>query len=89
MKKNVGLFDRVLRLVLSVGVFALAYIHVLPDGWNIITWCVGGMLLLTAAIGRCPLYGVCGIGTRSPGGSDSSQTPGAPGPGGTANPKVS
>lgn len=86
MKKNVGKYDRALRLVLSVVVFVLAYIHVLPGSWNIITWCVAGILLVTAAFGRCPLYGACGIDTRPSGVSGASGPSGATG---SANPKVS
>lgn len=67
MKRNVGRYDRALRLILSVFIFVLAYLHVLPGSWNIITWCIAGILLLTALFGRCPLYGVCGINTRSHG----------------------
>lgn len=89
MKKNVGKYDRALRLVLAVVVFILAYVHVLPGSWNIITWCVGVILLVTAAFGRCPLYSACGVDTRV---SHSPSAAGAPGTGGTkgpANPKVS
>jgi len=83
MKENVGKYDRALRLVLAVVVFILAYIHVLPGSWNIITWCVAGILLLTAAFGRCLLYRACGVDTRG------SHAPGVPGNPGSANPKAS
>jgi hypothetical protein len=89
MKKNVGKYDRALRLVLAVVVFVLAYVHVLPGSWNIITWCVAGILLVTAAFGRCPLYGICSIDTH---GANKSSTSGASGPSGAnspAHPKVS
>lgn len=89
MKKNVGISDRALRLVLSVGVFVLAYIHMLPGSWNIITWCVGGILLLTAAFGLCPLYSVFGVNTRKSGTADASRGRGASGTAGTAKPKIS
>ena len=64
MKKNVGLYDRALRLILSVGLFVLASIHVVPGYWNIIVWCLGGIFLLTGLFGICPLYGACGIDSR-------------------------
>jgi hypothetical protein len=94
MKKNVGKYDRALRLVFAVFVFVLAYIDVIPGGWNIITWCVGGILLFTAASGRCPLYSACGVDTRSHhasgtgGPTGTSGKPGTPA-GGPASPKVS
>jgi Inner membrane protein YgaP-like, transmembrane domain len=72
MKKNVGLSDRAVRLVLSVGVFVLAYIHVLPGNWNIVTWGVAFIFLLTGVFGRCPLYSACGIDTRGQGTSGNT-----------------
>ena len=89
MKKNVGKYDRALRLVLSVGVFVLAYIHVLPGSWNISTWCLAAILLLTAAAGRCPIYKACGVDTRSTGASGASGTPGTSSAAGPVNPKIS
>lgn len=64
MKKNVGLYDRVLRVIIAVGFFALGYVHTFPPGWNIFTWCLAVIVLLTAVFGICPLYGACGINTR-------------------------
>jgi len=65
MKKNVGFFDRVIRLVIAAGLFALAAIHVVPGYWNIITWCAAGIVLVTAVLGICPLYGACGFDSRN------------------------
>ncbi|HVS95619.1 MAG TPA: DUF2892 domain-containing protein [Puia sp.] len=64
MKRNVGYYDRGLRLVLSIGLIVIAAVHVVPGYWNLITWCVAGILLLTGVFGICPLYGACGIDTR-------------------------
>lgn len=86
MKKNVGKYDRALRLMLAVVVFVLAYIQVLPGSWNIITWCVAGILLVTAAFGHCPLYGVCNIDTRK---FHASGASGTSKPAGPANPNLS
>ena len=64
MKKNVGLYDRLLRVIISVGLLILASVHVVPGYWNVITWLVAAILLLTAVFAICPLYGACGINTR-------------------------
>ena len=64
MKRNVGFYDRVVRLVLSIGLFIVADSHVVPGDWNIITWCVAGILLLTSVAGVCPLYSAFGADTR-------------------------
>ena len=67
MKKNIGLYDRAFRLVISVGLFILADRHVIPGYWNIITWCIAGIVLLTGLLGICPLYRACDIDTRNRG----------------------
>jgi DUF2892 family protein len=64
MKKNVGLSDRAVRLVIAVGLIVLAAVHIVPGYWNIITWVMAGILLLTGLFGICPLYGACGVDTR-------------------------
>ena len=64
MKKNIGPYDRALRLVISVGLFVIAALHMVPGYWNIVTWCLAAILLLTALLGTCMLYKVFGIDTR-------------------------
>lgn len=56
--KNVGSIDRVLRIIVGLGVISLAFWgpHTLW-GW------LGLIPLVTALIGWCPLYAVLGIRT--------------------------
>lgn len=56
MKTNVGGIDRILRIVLGVVLIALT----LSGTIGIWGW-IGLVLLLTAAIGFCPLYTVLGF----------------------------
>jgi hypothetical protein len=57
---NVGTVDRTLRAVL--GLAAIAYFLSGPGAlWGYV---VAFMLLLTAAIGFCPLYALSGLSTR-------------------------
>jgi len=57
---NVGNIDRVLRILLGVGLIGLAATgHVGAWGY------VGVVPLLTGAIAWCPLYRLLGIGTTS------------------------
>ena len=63
MTKNVGGFDRILRIV--VGLLLIAYaipIGFPSTGWNWVGW-IGVIPLLTALVGNCPLYSIIGVST--------------------------
>ncbi len=63
MSLNVGSVDRVLRLVIGV-LFILAKIaNWVGGGWGWALAIIGVVLIITALVGYCPLYGVCGIST--------------------------
>jgi hypothetical protein len=58
LSKNVGSIDRILRIVVGLGLISLVFIGPqTPWGW------VGVVPLLTAFIGFCPLYTLIGIRT--------------------------
>jgi len=60
MKKNIGGFDRVLRVVIALIIFALGIIY---ESW----WGLIGILpLLTATVRVCPAYMPFGISTCKP-----------------------
>jgi hypothetical protein len=54
--KNMGLVDRLLRAALAVAVAVLILTGVLGGAAAIVLGIVGGVLLLTAIVGVCPLY---------------------------------
>jgi hypothetical protein len=58
MGTNIGAVDRVIRVVLGIGLLSLVFIgpHT-PWGW------VGLIPLATAAIGWCPAYTLLGLKT--------------------------
>lgn len=63
MTSNIGIIDRVVRIV--VGILLIAYaipIGFAPSGWNWIGW-IGVIPLVTGVFGSCPLYSVLGIST--------------------------
>jgi fatty acid desaturase len=63
MKKNMGNFDRVIRLVLA-GVIALLYFSGTITGvMAIVLMVLGGIFVLTSAISFCPLYLPFGLST--------------------------
>lgn len=58
LSKNVGLIDRVLRIVVGLALISLVFVGPqTPWGW------IGVVPLLTAAISFCPLYTLIGIRT--------------------------
>jgi hypothetical protein len=60
MKPNEGTIDRVLRVVVGLGVLSLAFVGPqTPWGY------VGLVPLATGLIGFCPLYAMLGINTCS------------------------
>lgn len=63
MKKNVGSADRIIRIVLAV-LFAVLYFTGTVTGTiGLVLVVLGGIFLLTALIGWCPLYTSFGIST--------------------------
>lgn len=58
LSKNVGSIDRILRIVVGLGLLSLVFVGPqTPWGW------IGIVPLLTAAISFCPLYTLIGIRT--------------------------
>jgi len=58
LRKNVGTIDRSLRVVLGIGLLAMAFTGPqTPWGY------LGFIPLLTAAFSSCPLYTVLGLNT--------------------------
>lgn len=63
-KKNMGKFDRSLRLLLAVAISVLYFKHIITGTFGIILLVVAGVLLLTSLISFCPLYLLLGIRTN-------------------------
>lgn len=60
-KQNVGVIDRVIRVIVGLALIAFAVIG--PDtGYNMAGW-IGVVPLLTAFIGSCPAYTILGVKT--------------------------
>ncbi|WP_374574564.1 DUF2892 domain-containing protein [Phenylobacterium sp.] len=58
MKVNEGTIDRILRVIVGLGVLSLAFIGPKTP------WAYLGLIpLVTGAIGFCPLYSIIGINT--------------------------
>lgn len=63
MTANVGMVDRIVRVV--VGIVLIAYaipVGFAATGWNWVGW-IGVIPLVTGLLGNCPLYSVLGMST--------------------------
>ena len=61
MTTNVGTIDRVIRIVVGLGL--LWYALLAPaTGYNWVGW-IGVIPLITALVGNCPLYSILGVST--------------------------
>ncbi|HUL89849.1 MAG TPA: DUF2892 domain-containing protein [Pseudolabrys sp.] len=64
MTVNVGMVDRIARLVVGVALLAFALGYLAPGtNWNWVGW-VGVVPILTALFGNCPAYSLFGWSTR-------------------------
>lgn len=60
MKQNVGSIDKVIRIILAVGIASLYFL--LEGGMKNLAF-IAVVPLLTSAISFCPLYAILGINT--------------------------
>lgn len=64
MTANVGSLDRVIRLIIGIGLIALPFVAgITSTGWTIASVVVGGVMLAVAATRVCPIYSIFGIRT--------------------------
>lgn len=61
MTTNVGTIDRVIRMVIGLGLLWSALMAP-ATGCNWIGW-IGVVPLVTALVGNCPLYSILGVST--------------------------
>lgn len=69
MNKNVSNVDRIIRLVAAVVFFGVAFAVGITTILGIVLAVLGVVMVVTAAIGFCPLYRIFGLSTNK-----SSQT---------------
>ena len=63
MSSNVGMLDRIVRVVVGVALIAFALGFLAPaTGFNWLGW-IGVIPLATALVGTCPLYSMLGLST--------------------------
>jgi len=61
MSLNIGVFDRLARVVVGLALLAFALGFLAPGtSWNWVGW-IGVIPIVTAIFGTCPLYTIFGI----------------------------
>jgi hypothetical protein len=65
MKKNMGLVDRIIRILIAVVVVILYFTNVISGTLAIVLLVFSGIFILTSIIGSCPLYMLFGFSTKS------------------------
>ena len=63
MKKNMGIADRILRIVAAAILSALYFTQAITGTIGTILLVIGGIFLITAFISFCPLYAIFGFNT--------------------------
>ena len=63
MKKNMGQADRIIRAILGVAALVVALFFV-EGAWDIALYIFGAIMVITSAMGVCPLYIPFNISTR-------------------------
>ena len=64
MTANVGIFDRIARIVVGIALIAFALGIIAPGtSWSWVGW-IGVVPILTAVFGYCPAYTMVGCSTR-------------------------
>ncbi|MCF6405315.1 DUF2892 domain-containing protein [Chitinophaga filiformis] len=63
MKKNMGQFDRIVRVVLALTAFFFVYNKIVTGTAAIAMTIAGAVFIVTSVAAVCPLYGLFGIST--------------------------
>ena len=63
--RNMGTTDRIIRIIAGLAAVLTASLISMNSALQITLWVIGGVLLVTAAIGFCPLYGLIHYSTKS------------------------
>jgi len=65
MKKNIGVFDKVFRIIIAIAIALLYYFEIITGTLGLVLIILAIVFLLTALLNFCGLYALFGIGTCS------------------------
>ncbi|PLX17136.1 MAG: DUF2892 domain-containing protein [Salinivirgaceae bacterium] len=63
MKKNIGVLDRVIRVLIALTIAVLYFMEIITGTLGIILLVVAGVFLITSITSFCGLYTIFGIRT--------------------------
>lgn len=63
MKSNMGIADRIIRVIIAAVITTLYFTHYLSGTLGIVLMIVAGVFVLTSLISFCPLYRIIGLST--------------------------
>ncbi|MAP55062.1 DUF2892 domain-containing protein [Altibacter sp.] len=63
MKKNMGGTDRMLRILIALGILVLYFTNVIEGTLGIILLVLAAVFVITSFVSFCPLYAPFGINT--------------------------
>ena len=63
MKKNMGTADKIVRILLAIGIVGLYYAQIISGTVAIIALALAAVFILTSFISFCPLYLPFGLST--------------------------
>ena len=63
LQTNVGPIDRIIRVVLGIGLAGIALAGSISAPLVVVVWALAAIALVTGAVGFCPLYHLFGIST--------------------------
>jgi hypothetical protein len=64
MKKNMGVADKIIRILVAAVIIVLYFTNVISGTLAIILLIIAGIFILTSFISFCPLYFPFGFSTR-------------------------
>ncbi len=64
MQPNMGAADRIIRVILALGMIAVYFLGVVPGWLGLILLVLALVFLATSIVGYCPLYWPFGLSTR-------------------------
>jgi len=62
-EKNVGMIDRVIRIIFGIILMYLFVGNMVAAPWSYLVALIGLILLVTGIVGTCPLYSILGMNT--------------------------
>jgi hypothetical protein len=62
-EKNVGMIDRVVRIIIGIVLIAVFVLNMVAAPWSYLVVLIGLVALITGAVGTCALYSLLGMNT--------------------------